>query len=160
MFTKTILNTENVFSNTIVKFENVTKGRLGAVLVDNVDVIPIVRTTTVYQDPVQEFKPVHREIIKKLGHPVNNALIEIYDDRYRKMRYHSDQALDLEEDSYICIFSCYENPSLGGFRTLCITNKSTNEKTKIVLEHNSVVAFSTSANKNTPAQNYSRQLSR
>ena len=39
------------------------------------------------------------------------------------MKYHSDQALDLADNSYICIFSCYDNPI--NLRTLRIKNKLT-----------------------------------
>lgn len=36
-------------------------------------------------------------------------MIEIYDSKYRKIKFHTDQAFDLVEDSHICIFSCYND---------------------------------------------------
>jgi hypothetical protein len=96
-------------------FEDITKGRKGAVLADlTSDKVPLVRTTTRYNNPVQAFTDVHyqlMDIIRSVDSNLlfNNALIEIYNDNYVTMGFHSDQALDLEENSYICIFSCYEN---------------------------------------------------
>ena len=67
------------------EFEDICKGRVGAVLVGPVDgLIPIVRTTTLYKKPAQQFLPIHYDIIQKikstLDYPVefNNALIEFF----------------------------------------------------------------------------------
>lgn len=86
--------------------------------------------------------------IKNIG--FNNALIEIYDSNYCKMGFHTDQSLDLEENSCICLFSCYKNVpnNIGDVRKLEIKNKITNKYSKVLLEHNSAILFSTSNNHN------------
>src|ERR1700744_1189249 len=137
------------------EFENINRGRKGAVLVDyKNNLIPLVRTTTIYNKPAQKFLPIHYDIIENIkkitGYnelEFNNALIEIYDSDYRNMKYHSDQSLDLANDSYICLFSCYSDPSKDN-RKLKIKDKSkiTNEHSEIILNHNSVVIFSLSTN--------------
>ena len=127
MFKKIIIdNEENLFDQLkgSTNFENVINGRQGTVLVDCKDnLVPIVRTTTMYDIPAQQFLPIHQHIIKKINDNINiginigtnnelkfnNALIEIYNPTYKKMRFHSDQALDLENNSYIAVFSCYKN---------------------------------------------------
>jgi len=66
------------------------------------------------------------------------------------MDFHTDQSLDLKEDSYICLFSCYENGNetneTNTLRKLKILNKKTNELSEIALKNNSAVLFSTSTN--------------
>lgn len=147
----------NVFHGLIEAtiFEDIGKGRQAAVLVDSKGgFIPIVRTTTAYRNPAQQFQPIHFDIIniiKQIGNPslsklqFNNALVEIYDSQYRTMKFHSDQALDLADDSFICIFSCYENPRNPN-RKLQICNKTSQELSEICLDHNSVILFSISTN--------------
>ena len=50
-------------------FENITRGRLGTTLIDDINgTIPLVRTTTKYNKPAQSFQKIHYDII-------NNALI-------------------------------------------------------------------------------------
>jgi hypothetical protein len=142
----------NILFNDIIpntKFENITSGRQGAVLVDSLDIVPLVRTTTKYNSPVQQFTNIHMQIMDEINkidktYIFNNALIEIYDEKYKTMGYHTDQALDLDTNSYICLFSCYNNsiPS----RKLDIINKETNDKNTITLEHNSIVVFSVETN--------------
>jgi hypothetical protein len=129
------------------KFEAVTKGRQGTVIVDESKTrgIPIVRTTTVYDKPAQQFQSIHRQILKEIGIEFNNALIEIYDDKYRSMAYHTDQSLDLADDSYICLFSCYERSPINT-RKLKIRNKETGKCFERTLENNSIVVFSTADN--------------
>jgi len=153
MFDKfTIDFSTNVFHelSTNTKFENITKGRLGAVLVDyKNELIPIVRTTTKYNNSVQKMTNIHYEIMNKIKEfnkdvEFNNALIEIYNNTYTKMGFHSDQSLDLYDNSYIAIFSCYDNPI--NMRTLEIKNKLTMENYEITLDNNSVVLFSTKTN--------------
>lgn len=153
-----ILGGDNLF-NTLsdgIYFETTGKGRQGAVLIDvqTDGQVPIVRTTTIYKQPAQKFLPIHYKIIEtiKNRHPklvnmlqFNNALIEVYDDNYRTMKYHSDQALDLNPDSYICIFSCYSNPG-ADIRILQITKKIDNTRVEVALEHNSMVFFSVATN--------------
>jgi len=100
-------------------FEDIALGRKGGVLVSSENnIIPIVRTTTKYIKPAKKFSKIHHELIANIKTAAcipkmefNNALIEIYDHQYRKMGYHSDQNTDLEKDSYICLFSCYNNPN-------------------------------------------------
>jgi hypothetical protein len=104
--------------STSIQFENITTGRKGTNLVDNRDgLIPIVRTTTIYNQPAQKFQPIHFEIIENIkqisqiqGLKLNNAMIEIYDPQYSKMGYHSDQSLDLAQDSYICCLFLLSKP--------------------------------------------------
>ena len=104
-----------------VRFEDVTRGRQGTVLVapDDTRGIPIVRTTTKYAAPAQCFQLVHARLAQQIQHiaslPVafNNALIEHYSNAYATMGFHSDQALDLEDGSSIAVFSCYQYPELA-----------------------------------------------
>ena len=64
------------------------------------------------------------------------------------MGYHTDQSLDLQEDSFICIFSCYKNVTVpSDLRKLQVKNKSTKKSFDIKLENNSIILFSTSDNK-------------
>jgi hypothetical protein len=145
-------------------FENVATGRAVANLVDlKNNLIPLVRTTSVYKNPNQCFSDIHRQLIDRIQKALNphgydtlrfnNALVEIYDSGYTKMGYHSDQSLDLNPDSSICIFSCYSDPSTHNLRTLKIKRKEnindieSKIESNIVLEHNSCVIFSTEANK-------------
>lgn len=152
----------NLFDELSIKtdFEDICKGRLGAVLVQpNVtnNSVPIVRTTSVYKKPAQKFLPIHDTIIEKIRSAVkikgitdlqfNNALIEIYDPRYATMGYHSDQALDLAPNSFICIFSCYQKKQdKEDTRELIVNKKGTEETFKISLDNNSIVLFDLSTN--------------
>lgn len=147
----------------VTTFESVAKGRLGNHLVKVGDHgIPMVRTTTKYNIPAQPFAPVHDMIIARINDAIkkepvvdmpaqafNNALIEVYDASYTKMNYHSDQCLDLADDSYIGVFSCYENPdalSERHIRKLKIKDKVSNEEFEIALTHHAVVLFSLATN--------------
>jgi hypothetical protein len=141
-----------------VHFENVGKGRWGNQLVrPNEDGVPIVRTTTPYSIPAHHFSTLHDDIIKCINDQAkhlpaldfNNGLIEIYDESYSKMKYHSDQCLDLAENSFIGLFSCYENPNAleaDAGRILKIKNKTTEEVFEISLTHHSCVLFSVDTN--------------
>ena len=81
------------------------------------DRLPIVRTTTRYSRPSQSLSPGHHDLVEAIhtvaGLPeqlnLNNVMAEIYEPSYKTMKWHSDQALDLDPASYICIYSCYEN---------------------------------------------------
>lgn len=159
MFEKIIINfgKQNLFQQLVnsTNFEDITKGRKGAVLVDNRNgLIPIVRTTTKYETPAQKFLPIHYELMKKINEKFherlefNNALIEIYNSDYCKMGFHTDQSLDLEKESYICLFSCYEATpdKKTETRKLKIKNKITNKLSEVWLENNSAILFSTSTN--------------
>lgn len=139
-----------------VRFEEVTKGRQGTVLVkpDKARGTPIVRTTTKYSMAAQCFRSVHTRLAQQieknasLQTEFNNALIESYTNAYSKMGAHSDQALDLEEDSYIAIFSCYKHPDLATPpRKLVIKSKERGSHPfEISLTHNGAVVFSLKTN--------------
>lgn len=151
---------QNLFNDLFnsAEFEITGKGRLGNHLVKvNDQNIPIVRTTTRYTIPACVFSEVHDKIVDCINEntdlPVqnfNNALIEVYNSTYSKMNFHSDQALDLENNSFIALFSCYENPQEleeTHLRKLVVKNKITEEEFEILLEHNSVILFSVETNK-------------
>ncbi|NED02445.1 alpha-ketoglutarate-dependent dioxygenase AlkB [Streptomyces sp. SID6648] len=136
--------------------EDAGKGRRGAVLTraDATGGVPLVRTTTRYSTPAQRFRPVHERLAQQIqdsaGLPTgfNNALFEVYTNAYRTMGAHSDQALDLADDSYIAVFSCYRNPEAGPPRKLIFASKDTERETfEIPLTHNSVVTFSIASNR-------------
>ena len=134
-----------------VSFEPITGGRLGAVLADLRDgVVPLVRTTTRYHNPTQPFTRVHYDLITSIADlgitGLNNALIELYDDQYRTMGFHTDQAQDLEPGSSIAIVSYYDNP-VGPLRKLVVLDKETGVTSEISLEHRSVVWFSLETNR-------------
>jgi hypothetical protein len=141
-----------------VDFEAVAKGRKGNLLVrPSQERVPIVRTTTLYNKPAHSFSTIHNQIVESIKNeaPIqgaldfNNALIEIYDRDYTKMKYHSDQALDLEDDSYIALFSCYERPdelSQNALRKLKVQCKTTQEMFEFTLENHSVILFSLATN--------------
>jgi hypothetical protein len=141
---------------TSVEFEAVGKGRQGnhLVLVGEAG-IPIVRTTTRYNIPAQTFSDIHQQIAtyieqaQGVASHFNNALIELYDRQYAKMGYHSDQCLDIAENSYIALFSCYEHPddiAPDLLRRLKVKGKATEDEFEIILENNSVVLFSLPTN--------------
>ncbi|MFE7110604.1 hypothetical protein ACFU98_34045 [Streptomyces sp. NPDC057575] len=149
---------ENLFVelSASVCWEGVGKGRRGAVLtkVDDAGGVPLVRTTTRYGSPTQRFRAVHerlaRQIQERAAIPVgfNNALIESYTNAYKTMGSHSDQALDLADESFIAVFSCYQHPEAGPPRKLIFESKrSGGEKFEIPLAHKSVVAFSVASNR-------------
>ena len=99
-----IENSYHLLENS-TNFEDITIGRKGAILVkpNSRRHVPIVRTTTAYQQPASNMTKIHQQIVdnvtKNLGLNLkfNNAMIEIYDDNYKTMGYHSDQALDLAD---------------------------------------------------------------
>ena len=146
-----------------VEFEKVGKGRESNILLNVTNEgIPLVRTTTKYTIPTQNFSLVHHKLIEEIKRAVkssehldastlnfNNALIDIYDENYRKMKYHSDQCLDVKPNSFIGIYSCYEEPNNvteHSLRKLKIQNKTTKEEFEIALTHNSFILFSVETN--------------
>lgn len=146
-----------------IDFEQIGKGRASNHLVKIGEKgVPIVRTTTPYNIPAQNFSSIHNCIIEQINLAIknselndlsfidfNNALIEVYDFNYSKMNYHSDQNLDLDANSYIGLFSCYENPeklSDDHLRKLIIKEKGGDEEFEIPLTHNSVILFSVEMN--------------
>ncbi|MFD0149370.1 hypothetical protein ACWGQ4_31155 [Streptomyces sp. NPDC055721] len=144
-----------------VRWEDVGKGRRGAVLtrIDEAGGVPLVRTTTRYSNPAQRFRAVHEQLARQIQERAalsvgfNNALIETYTNAYTKMGSHSDQALDLADESFIAVFSCYQDPEASPPRKLIFESKGSDakgadgEKFEIPLAHNSVVAFSVDANR-------------
>lgn len=140
--------------STSVTFEKVGKGRnLANVVLTQNEHHPLVRTTTDYKSPAQQAKPVHYQLIEQIQHVFpslqlrfNSLMIEMYDQSYWKMKYHTDQSLDLDPNSFICLFSCYLNKN-GANRMLDITNKHTKEKTNIKMNNDSIILFSVQTNK-------------
>jgi hypothetical protein len=140
-----------------VRFEDVGKGRQGAVLikVDETGDIPIVRTTTRYSAPAQHFRSVHERLALQIQQGAslsvgfNNSLIENYTNAYTTMGGHSDQALDLADASFIAVFSCYEHPERANpSRKLLVESKEAGGDTvEIPLTHNSAVVFSVDTNR-------------
>jgi hypothetical protein len=155
----TLLTDGNLFEELFasVRFEDVGKGRQGAVLIkiDETCIIPIVRTTTRYNVPAQCFQSVHEQLaqqiqtIASLSVGFNNALIENYTNAYTTMGSHSDQALDLADESFIAIFSCYKHPELANppRKLLVELKESGSDKIEIHLTHNSVVLFDLDTNR-------------
>ena len=156
---------KNLFNElfSAIDFESIANGRIGNHLV-NVDGngIPIVRTTTKYNIPAHNFSPIHHLVVECINNTIrkdslsdipvqyfNNASIEVYNADYYKMNYHSDQSLDLDNDSYIGLFSCYEMPdelSEQHIRKLKIKDKVSNEEFEYSLTHNSIILFSSATN--------------
>lgn len=135
-----------------IRFEPITKGRAGSVLVrsktDPSIAVPIVRTTTVYQRPAQTFSSTHANLADAIRPGFNNALVELYTNDYTTMGWHSDQAQDLKEDSFIAVFSVYENPK-GPRRLLEVASKTTPDTVHgvIPLSHGMVVMWSIETNR-------------
>jgi hypothetical protein len=154
-----VLPTEgNLFEElfTSARFEDVGNGRLGAVLVkvDETGNVPLVRTTTRYSIPAQRFRAVYERLAQQiqelaaLAVGFNNALIESYPNAYTTMGSHSDQAIDLADESFIAVFSCYERPEVSPPRKLIVESKgSGGDNFEIPLTHHSVVAFSVDTNR-------------
>jgi len=137
--------------------EDVGKGRKGAVLTrpDADGGVPLVRTTARYVRPALRFRDVHewlaREVRERAAVPVafDNALAERYTSAYTTMGRHCDQALDLADDSYIAVFSCYRDPAADPRRLLIFESKEHPGAgmLEIPLAHHGVVAFSVAANR-------------
>ncbi|MET7757357.1 alpha-ketoglutarate-dependent dioxygenase AlkB [Streptomyces sp. NPDC005389] len=149
---------ENLFAELSASalLEDVGKGRRGATLTktDEAGRFPLVRTTTRYGRPAQRFRAVHERLARRIQEraalPVgfNNALIETYTNAYTTMGGHSDQALDLADDSFIAVFSCYRHPEAGPPRKLLFASKeSAGETFEVPLAHHGVVVFSVDANR-------------
>lgn len=134
-----------------VVFDDVAKGRRGTVLV-KVDAggIPIVRTTTPYRAPAQPFRDIHDRLAQQIrgnaSCTFNNALVEHYTNVYATMKRHSDQALDLADESSIAVYSCYRDPRRPS-RRLIVKSKESDTIFEILLAHGSVVAFSLDTNR-------------
>ncbi|KPC60179.1 alpha-ketoglutarate-dependent dioxygenase AlkB [Streptomyces chattanoogensis] len=149
---------ENLFAelSASARLEDVGKGRKGAALtkIDEAGGVPLVRTTTRYSSPTQRFRATHERLAQQIQEraalPVgfNNALIESYTNAYKTMGSHSDQALDLADESFIAVFSCYQHPEVSPPRKLIFESKESDvDRFEIPLAHNSVVAFSVDSNR-------------
>ena len=70
MFVKHILDYKTNLFDELSKttdFEYICKGRVGGVLIrPTLDKFNIVRTTTIYKKPNQEFQPIHYDIVQKI----------------------------------------------------------------------------------------------
>lgn len=147
------------------EWEVYDENRMGRILVDLEEMHePVVRTTTVHKKVKGVFAWIHECLIQsiqqQLDHEVsfNNAAAELYEPGYKKMRFHSDQALDLAPSSYICIFSSYSDPNEANPRQLVVRHKLTGETSRLVLRHNSVVVFSTATNRRVRTQDHRIRL--
>jgi hypothetical protein len=139
-----------------VHFEEVAKGRRGAVLLKKLDtetdaLVPLVRSTTKYSARHQWLGAAHANVLSHLAFqrvPTNNILIEQYTWEYRAMGAHSDQCLDLDLASDIALLTLYSDPDNPRCdkRKLVIVHKTTGEQRVIVLEHGSCVVFSVEQN--------------
>jgi hypothetical protein len=138
-----------------VRFDDVTKGRRGAVLVkvDDTGGVPIVRTTTPYRTAAQRFGVIHDRLaheirrIASLPSELDNALVEHYTNAYSTMKRHSDQALDLAAESSIAIYSCYRDPHAPSRRLVVKAKEPDGAAFEIPLAHGSVVAFTLDTNR-------------
>lgn len=151
-------------------------GRWGAILVDpqiSVNLrdnkkddsfqfkIPLVRSTTPFKNASTPFFQIHYDLISKIkatfpeldddgGLEFNNALFEIYDETYKNMSLHTDMSLDLADNSYIALVSFYEDGGrdhANASRILKVYNPCLDTEEDIVLEHNSIILFSTETNR-------------
>jgi hypothetical protein len=155
----TLLTEGNLFEGLLasVRFEDVGKGRQGAVLIkiDETYGIPIVRTSTRYSTPAQHFRSIHEQLAQQvqksasLSVGFNNALIESYTNAYTTMGSHSDQVLDLSDESFIAIFSCYKRPEIASppRKLLFELKEPGGDHIEIPLTHNSVIVFSVDTNR-------------
>lgn len=166
MFSKRILNFPvNLFPVLLAsnEWEQLGAGNHGAILYTppELGTVPIVRSTTAYTKPSQLFSAVHNDIIANIRNAFllsdlefNNAMVEVYAANNVKMKFHSDQSLDLADSSYICLVSFYENDKEENVRKLIFKNKSNSKddsddsdnKREITMDHNSAILFSTEAN--------------
>ena len=139
--------------------ENISRGREGGIIVqpNKKGDLPLVRSTTSYQKPPGRMEKVHHQVIDKIYEIAkiknlyfNNAMVEVYDNQYTKMGWHTDLSLDLSEDTYIGLFSCYQNPDLikgnNHCRKLVVKNKETGKIESLPMNHLSVILFSYSTN--------------
>lgn len=121
-----------------LELEQICKGRSAAIMTDG----SIVRSTTIYQKAPYKWDASY---LPAVDEKFNNAMIELYTDEYRTMKFHSDLALDLVPKSYIGIYSCYPSGSTDR-RKLVVKNKLTGEITDIALEDKTMVLFDTDTN--------------
>jgi len=100
--------------------------------------------TTPYRAPAQPFRDIHDRLAQQIRGDAscafNNALVEHYTNVYATMKRHSDQALDLADESSIAVYSCYRDPRRPS-RRLIVKSKQSDAIFEILLAHGSVVAF-------------------
>jgi hypothetical protein len=138
-----------------VQFDDITKGRRGAVVVkvDDTGGIPIVRTTTRYGAAARTFGAIHDRLaneirrVASLSSELNNALVEHYTNDYATMKRHSDQALDLAPESSIAIYSCYRDPRVPSRQLVVKAKASDGVEFDIPLAHGCVTVFSLATNR-------------
>lgn len=141
-----------------INLEEICKGRQACILTEFVG--PdwyVVRSTTQYKNFPQKIQDIHylqpefetdmldveqRGLAEQAGGL--NVMLEVYDQRYQSMAYHSDMAIDL--DGPIKILSLYPSNEKRR-RELHIKNKQTSETTKIILQDHMLVTFSLDTNK-------------
>lgn len=121
-----------------LKLEKVCNGRSAAIMTDG----SIVRSTTIYQQAPYKWNSSY---FSSIDEKFNNAMIEMYTDEYRTMKYHSDLSLDLVPGSYIGIYSCYPVDSVNR-RKLVVKSKKTGLTSEITLEDKTMVLFDTYTN--------------
>jgi hypothetical protein len=128
--------------------EPVCRGRRGGIVVDDRDGVPVVRSTTPYQQPTARFRRVHHDLVDAIcaalpGRPIarfNNLMVETYTGAYRRMGFHTDMALDLAPSSVIAIYSCYDRVDATQ-RQLVVRDKVTGATTRHAMPAGSVVLF-------------------
>ena len=121
-----------------LKLEKICNGRSAAIMTDG----SIVRSTTIYQQAPYKWNSSY---FPSIDEKFNNAMIEMYTDEYRTMKYHSDLSIDLVPGSYIGIYSCYPVNSIAR-RILVVKNKKTGLTSEITLEDKTMVLFDTYTN--------------
>lgn len=160
----------------IVTLEPIGKGQQGAIVLypDPEQGAPIVRSTIKLTKPAQTFQPLHHQLaneirqVAELPLPLNNCLVQVFDNTCKDMEFESMQAQDLAfcEESHMAVFSCYKDPSVAS-RKLVVESKTPGKGRpfEIPLEPNSVVVWSLESNshfrhkivldesKGTPAEN-------
>lgn len=137
-----------------IDFGDVVNGKSNCVFSSTQnDTFPIVRTATKNTNSIKKFKLIHDdigEVIKNkasLPNKFNNAMAELNLAGHKRAKFHSEQSLDLMEDSHIAIFTCYpKNTKPSNYHKLVVKNKKSGEISSSVLENNSVILFSIQTN--------------
>lgn len=130
-----------------VRLEEITPGRKSAILAKFVnDAWYVVRSTTCYKEYPQKINEIHKFRLLSNSNQesnYNNIMVELYDDRYRTMQYHTDLSLDLSHS--IHILSLYPKEEKRR-RELYFYNKESGEKFVITLEDKMLVSFDVKTN--------------
>lgn len=113
--------------------------------------VPLVRSTMSLQNRTWPWTREIADLAKAIETafsvaPFNNVMVEDYTAAYSTMKWHSDQAQDLEPASHIALLSFDEEPR-GGTRVLHVKEKAAGgAMTTLALGHLSVVLFSVEDN--------------